>query len=307
MSRFAICSLVAGALLLPLATPASAATGTPFGGSVQKVTSGLAFGDFTFPLAPGKKVTIARHVLDPGELVRWDGPGTTVAINETGPLQHFASCRTQQLWRAFPAYYTVRSKQLGTLNGVTVNSGKDQVVLFTITSEAVGATQGESQLHRHDGNEIPEVGDVGETSTPGAVVDPVQPADGCPSGAEAETTTLAEGGMGAASGIPLIDHNSITIYRHSLPAGHSSSWYSPFDPTLVIPVRGEFSTQQDCADVTARKPGGAFVVEPHVLMRSTEGAEYLSVSWNTQNGLPVDQPYYIPEVPPTDCPDSALS
>lgn len=307
MPRIAVTSLVAGALLLPLAAPAAAAPAAgPVGASVTKVTSGLAFGDFTFPLAEGKKVSIQRHVLDPREIVRWNGAGTTVAINESGPLQNFASCRTQQLWRAFPAYYTVRSKQLGTLTGVTANFGNVPVVLFTITSEAIGAPQGENQLHRHSGNEIPEIGDVGETAD-GAPVDPITPADGCPSGPPAETTTLAEGEMGSAQGIDLIDHNQITIYRHTLPAGYSSGWHSPYDPTFVVPVTGEFTTQQDCADVTSRKPGGAFLVDPHVLVRAAGAAEYLSVSWNTQNGFPVEQPLYVPELPPTECPDSLLN
>ncbi len=112
--------------------------------------------------------------------------------------------------------------------------------------------------------------------------------------------------MGPAQGISLIDHNQITIYRHTVPAGYNSGWFSPYDTTLVVPVRGEFTTQQECTDVTTRKPGGAFVVDPHVQIRATGAAEYLSVAWNTQNGFPVDQPFYVPELPPTDCPDSAL-
>jgi hypothetical protein len=314
MPRFALPSLLAATLLLPVAAPATAADAAagPVGASVQVVTSGLAFGDFTFPLAAGKKVSIQRHVLDPGEIVRWNKAGTTVAINQTGQLQNFPSCKTQQLWRAFPAYYTVRSKELGTLAGVTANLGDKQVTLFTITSDAVGAPQTDAQLHRHSGDEVPGVGDLtgggeDEQVGPGDVVDPIAPAAGCPGGAPAESTTLASGVMGTSQGIDLVDHNQIAIYRHTLPAGYNSGWYAPFDPTFIVPVRGELTTQQDCGDATVRRPGEAFVAGTPMLARTTGAAEYLSVSWNIQNGFPVDQPFYVPELPPTDCPDSPLT
>ncbi len=311
MSRLAVRSLfagvLAGALSLPLAAPAAAApAGSPLGAETTLVTSGLAFGGFTYPLASGKQVTIERHVLDPGEIVRWDGEGTTVAINQSGPLQHFPSCRSTQLWRAFPAYYTVRSEQLGTVKGVTVNQGKVPVVLFTITSEVVGAVQNESQIHRHSGDEIPEIGDVGE-NTDGAPVDPVVPANGCPDGTLAETETLAEGAFtGTPPQLDLVDHNQIAIYRHRVPAGYNSGFFSPYDVTFAIPVAGEITTQHECTDATVRRPGQAFALDPHVLVRTAEAAEYVTVAWNIQNGFPVDRPLYVPELPPTDCPDAVL-
>lgn len=304
--------LAAGALLLPLATPAAAGTTVgPIGASTQLVTSGLAFGDFTYPLAAGKQVTIQRHLLGPGEVVRWDGPGTTVGINQTGELRHFPSCSLQQTWRAFPAYYAVRSQELGTLRGVTVNPGQAPVELFTITSGATGAPQRNDQLHRHSGDEIPSVGDLtagGEDEEVGAdnIVDPIKPAGGCPAGAPAETSTLAAGVMAGDQAIDLTDHNQIAIYRHTLPAGYNSGWYATFDPTFILPGSGEISTQQDCNDALTRRPGDAFMASTPVLVRSTGAAEYLSVSWNIQNGFPVDQPFYVPELPPTDCPDTVL-
>lgn len=313
MPRFTVAALVSGVLLLPLATPAAAlSTAGPVGAGVTKVTDGLAFGDFTYPLVAGRKVTIQKHVLDPGETVTWSGEGTTVAINQSGELRNFPSCKSQQTWRAFPAYYVVRSQELGTLKGVTANLGDKQVVLITITSEAVGAPQTDAQLHRHSGDEVENIGDlssgqedeeVGENN----IVDPIVPATGCPSGGAAETTTLASGAAKSTQGINLVDHNQIAVYRHTLPAGYNSGWYSPFDPTFIIPVRGELSAQQDCADAATLKPGDAFMPGSRMLVRSSAPAEYLSVSWNIQNGFPVDQPFYIPELPPTDCPDSALT
>lgn len=314
MLQVAALPFVVSTLLAPAAAPAVsvAQSAGPVGANVKLVTSGLAFGDFTYPVAEGKRVTISRHVLDPGEIVTWNSPGTTVAINQTGELRNFPSCTSQQTWRAFPAYYVVRSEQLGTLQGVTANLGQRQVELFTITSEAIGAPQTEGQLHRHSGDEIPGVGDLTgggeaeESAVPGGVVDPVGPANGCPSGPAAESARLAAGVMGAAQGISLIDHNQIAIYRHTVPAGYNSGWYSPFDPTFVVPVRGEITVANDCADAVTREPGTAFMANPRTLVRSTGGAEYLSVSWNIQNGMSVEQPLYIPELPPTDCPDSPL-
>lgn len=312
MSRFAVVPLLAGALMFPLATPGAAAPAGlgPVGASTEVVTAGLAFGDFTYPLTAGKQLTVQRHVLDPGEIVRWEGEGTTVAINQTGELANFASCRTKQLWRAFPAYYVVRSKALGTLSGITANLGQDQVELITITSGEVGAPQREDQLHRHaaEGSGLEDLGEEEEAAAPGAVVDPVVPAGGCPAGAPAETTDLASGVVAASTAIELIDHNQIAVYRHTLPAGYNSGWYSPFDPTVVIPVSGEITSSLGCSDATPRRPGSAFYAEGPLLVTNpgSEPAEYLSVSWNIQNGFPVDVPVYVPEPPPTGCMDSVL-
>jgi hypothetical protein len=43
-----------------------------------------------------------------------------------------------------------------------------------------------------------------------------------------------------------------------------------------------------------------------MLVKSSGAAEYLSISWNIQNAFPIDLPFYLPEMPPAGCPESAL-
>lgn len=315
MPPIAVAPLLAGALLFPLAAPSVAGpagtgpVGTgPVGWTISSLTAGLAFGDFTYPVNAGKEITVERHVLDPGEVIRWNGPGTTVAINQSGNLTNFPSCSSKQQWRAFPAYYVVRSQALGTLRGVTANLSEDQIELITITSGATGLPQRTDQLHRHSGNEIPEIGDVGETANEGGIVDPVEPAAACPSGPAGSTTRLASGTAASDEQIDLLDHNQIVVYRHTMPAGFNSGWFASFDPTVIVPVAGQMEWSQGCDDAVPRPVGTAFYPEgPHLARNVGSGpAEYLSLVWNVQNGAPVDVPVLIPELPPTECPDSIL-
>ena len=52
--------------------------------------------------------------------------------------------------------------------------------------------------------------------------------------------------------------------------------------------------------------GEAFLAEGPMLVESAGAAEYLSVSWGIQSAFPIDVPFYLPETPPTGCPESAL-
>ena len=121
MIRSVLAPLLAAVLSFPLLTlaPAAAAPAevAPPVGGVSVVTAGIAFGDFTYRLEQGKKLTVQRHVLDPGEIIRWNGPSSVVAMHgtEEGDLTNFPNCFSQQRWRAYPAYYVARSKDAGTL------------------------------------------------------------------------------------------------------------------------------------------------------------------------------------------------
>ncbi|HUR73475.1 MAG TPA: hypothetical protein VMZ00_04320 [Sporichthya sp.] len=310
MRRSVLPPLVAGALLLSLAAPAQAAPAeeAPPVGNVNVVIGGVALGQFTFPLEAGKALTIQRHALDPGEIIRWKGPSTVVAMhgNEDGDLTNYPNCTSQQRWRAYPAYYVARSKAAGTLTGVTVNTSSVPIEFYTVKSEAIGLPQTDAQLHREPTS--PKPGDVisGEQPNPGGVGDPVTAASGCPTGPEGETTQLASGRMASSQGIDLTDHSQIVVYRHTLPAGYSSGWYSPYWPTLIIPVSGDFTVAHGCNDAAAQPVGRASVAQGPMLVKSSGAAEYLSVSWNVQNGFPIDVPFYLPEGPPAECPESAL-
>ncbi|MBA3742157.1 hypothetical protein [Sporichthya sp.] len=307
MHRSAVTPLLAGALILPLAAPAQAAESEPVG-NVNIVIAGVAFGQFTYPLEAGKRITIQRHVLDPGEIISWNGPSTVVAMhgNEDGDLTNFPNCRSQQTWRPYPAYYVARSKEAGTLTGVTANRSSVPIEFYTVKSEAIGVPQSDGQLHREPTS--PQAGDViaGEEPNPGGVGDPVTVANGCPAGAEGETTQLASGVMGASKGIDLTDHTQIVVYRHKLAAGYSSGWHSPNWPTVIVPISGEITTQHGCTDVTPQPVGEADVATGPILVKSKGAAEYLSVVWNIQNAFPVDAPFNLPEMPPAGCPESAL-
>ena len=139
MRRSVLAPLLAGALALSVTAPAAAEEAMPIGG-VNVVIGGVAFGDFTYPVEAGKRVTVQRHVLDPGEILTWKGPSTVVAMhgNEDGLLQNYPNCNSVQNWRPYPAYYVARSKDAGTLRGVTHNpssvaiefSGEEGVELF---------------------------------------------------------------------------------------------------------------------------------------------------------------------------------
>lgn len=307
MSRIVLAPLLAGVLLVPAVlvpnvTPAAAAETT------TRVTFGQAFGDYAYPLAEGKLFTIQRHVLDPGEVVRWRSEGTTVAIHQTRgvTLTNYPSCTSKQSWRAFPAYYVARSAAAGTLTGVTLNATDKQIELFTLVSEAVGEPQSSEQLHRHPSEgavivEDPMAGDEG------VIVDPVEPATGgCPDGPEAETAVVAAGRSTADDAFEVVDHNLIAVYRHSVPAGWASRWRSPVGPSLLVPIDGEVTSQRGCEDVTPRRTGQAFVVDGPLMMTSRQGADFLEVMWNIPNGTPFDTPPYLPELPPTACPASAV-
>lgn len=311
MQRFVVTSLLAGALAVSLTAPAAAAPAEeaiPIGG-VGVVTAGIAFGDFTYPLQAGKRITVQRHVLDPGEIIRWDGPSTAVAMhnNEEGDLTNYPNCTSQQRWRAYPAYYVARSKDAGTLTGLTQNASSVPIEFYTVSSEAIGAPQSDGQLHREP--EAPQVGEVigeGPEAAPGEIGDPVMAANGCPSGPAGETTQLASGVMSSSEGIDLEDHTQIVVYRHTVPAGYHSGWHSPYWSTVVIPVRGELTVSRTCADATPRPVGQAFRAQGPLLVTSAAPAEYLSVTWGIQNAFPIDVPLNLPELPPASCPESAL-
>lgn len=314
MLRSAAAPVLAGALALSVTAPAAATPAAPAEeampiGNVGVVIAGITFGDFTYPLEAGKRITIQRHVLDPGEVIRWEGPSTVVAMhnNEDGDLTNFPNCTSQQRWRAYPAYYVARSKEANTLTGVTLNSSSVPIEFYTIASEAIGAPQSDGQLHREPTS--PQPGEVlagGAEAAPGEVGDPVTAANGCPSGPEGETTRLAAGKMTSSEQLALSDHTQIVVYRHTVPAGYHSGWYSPYWPSVLIPVSGEISVARDCGDGTALPVGSAARTEGPTLVRSDAAAEYLSVSWNVQNAFPIDVPFYLPEAPPSGCPETAL-
>lgn len=311
MRRFTLTSLLTGALVLPLAGPAAAsptaATAGPIG-EVGVVIAGVALGEYTYPLQEGKAVSVKRHVLDPGEVIRWNTPETLIAMhgNEDGDLTNFPNCNSQQGWRAYPAYYVSRSKDAGTLTGVTANLSQVQIEFFTIESDAIGAQQRDDQLHREPTS--PQAGDIlaGEEPNPGGIGDPVTVANGCPSGPEGETTQLASGRMSADQSPEMIDHSQIVVYRHKVPAGYNSGWYAPYWPTTVIPVSGDISITHGCNEGKAQPVGQAFPAEGPILTTSGNGAEYLSISWGVQNAFPIDVPFYLPERPPFECPETAL-
>lgn len=111
MRRAALLAIPAAAgLLLAAAVPAPAAQSVA--GPVltsEILTAGLAFGDFTYPVQVGKRVTVRRHTLDVGEVVEWrNEPSTTIALFQSGSLTNYPNCSSKQGWRAFPAYYVVR-------------------------------------------------------------------------------------------------------------------------------------------------------------------------------------------------------
>lgn len=311
MRRSALTTLVAGALAVSLTAPAAAeeAEEAMPVGNVNVVIGGVTFGDFTYPVEAGKRITISRHVLDPGEVIRWKGVSTLVAMHgaEDGDLTNFPNCNSQQRWRAYPAYYVARSKEAGTLTGVTANTSSVRIEFYTVKSDAKGAPQSDGQLHREP--EAPQAGEVlsgGAEAAPGEIGDPVMAANGCPAGPEGETTQLASGVMDSSEGIDLEDHTQIVIYRHKLQAGHNSGWHSPYWPTLVIPVGGQIEVAKDCTDSTAYPVGKAFRAQGPLQVRASGTAEYLSVTWNIQNAFPIDVPFYLPEAPPSSCPETAL-
>ncbi|WP_019872776.1 hypothetical protein [Sporichthya polymorpha] len=307
MRRSVLAPLLAGALALSVTAPAAAEEAMPIGG-VNVVIGGVAFGDFTYPVEAGKRVTVQRHVLDPGEILTWKGPSTVVAMhgNEDGLLQNYPNCNSVQNWRPYPAYYVARSKDAGTLRGVTHNPSSVAIEFYTVKSEALGVPQSDGQLHREP--TTPQAGDIlaGEEPNPGGIGDPVTAANGCPIGVEGETTELASAVMDSSAGIDLTDHTQIVVYRHQVPAGYSSGWHSPYWPTLVIPVAGQLDVARGCTDTSAYPVGKGFRADGPVLVRSAGEAEYLSITWNIQNGFPIDLPFYLPEPPPTSCPETAL-
>ncbi len=304
MRRSAVVPFLAGVLVCSLTSPAAA---NPVG-AVEYVIGGVALGDFTYPLKAGKNFTVQRHVLDPGEVITWNGPSTVVAMhaNEEGQLTNYPNCNSQQTWRPYPAYYVARSKEAGTLKGVTANTSSVQIEFFTLKSEAIGVPQSDGQLHREPTS--PQAGDIlaGEEPNPGGIGDPVTAASACPKGVEGETIPLASGRMTNSKDIALTDHTQIVVYRHTVPAGYNSGWYSPYWPSMIVPVKGDLRVSHECGDGTAQPVGSAAMTEGPTLVRSAGAAEYLSVSWNVQNAFPIDVPFYLPELPPTSCPESPL-
>jgi hypothetical protein len=113
--------------------------------------------------------------------------------------------------------------------------------------------------------------------------------------------------MTSSEGIDLTDHTQIVVYRHTLPAGYNSGWYSPYWPTMIVPVKGEVRLAKGCDDGTALPVGSAAMAKGPLLVRSAGEAEYISVSWNVQNAFPIDVPFYLPEPPPSSCPESPLT
>lgn len=287
-----IAPMAVGALMAAaIPAPGAPAVAGPVTTS-EIITAGLAFGDFTYPVQEGKQVRIRRHVLDVGEVVQWKNqPSSTIALFQSGRLTNYPNCSSKQGWRAFPAYYVVRSAADKTLSGVTVNDGDEQVELITISSEAVGAPQRDDQLHRHSG---------------GAVVDPVVPAKGCPSGPAAESTDLAKGVATESAGVDLTDHNQIGVYRHVLPAGHEGGWNFHPDPAVVIQTRGSTTVWSDCDSSVTQKPGNAYVQQaaaaPQLITNpGSAEAEYLEVVLNIPRNYPIDFPPIIPSLPPAGC------
>ena len=202
----------------------------------------------------------------------------------------------------------MRSAAEGTLTGVTVNTSDEQVELFTLVSEAIGKPQTDDQLHRHAPGQSEGIGGEGEEEAQGEIVDPVQPVKGgCPDGQAAETTCWPPGmrpRTRVRTGRPQPDRRVPALG----PAGLQQRVDYPSSPTLVVPISGELTSQHGCSDVTARTVGQAFVADGPLLMKNPEGqaAEYLSVVWNIPNGMVIDVPLYMPELPPTACPATAL-
>ncbi|MGQ0632271.1 MAG: cupin domain-containing protein [Sporichthyaceae bacterium] len=316
----AVVPLAAAAALVAAATPIVVAPQAgarsdglgPVGMSAEFVTAGIQFGDFTYPLAEGKKITVSRHILGPGQILRWEGPGSTIALNQDGPLAHFPSCTkgatTQQRWRAFPAYYYLRTADTKTLTGMTVNTGNEPVELISLTSEALGVPQTAAQLHRH----APDASSEGEAATLGEVVDPVLPAKSCPRGSGAQTSVIASGISTVDKGFDLIDHEQIALYRYTLPAGYNSGWHFLPDETFVIAISGQATRFTGCNESTVQKPGSAYLHDaagaPQLITNpGADSAEYLAVVLDIPNGFPVDVPTALPAPPPMQCLDSPLT
>ncbi|MGQ0626356.1 MAG: hypothetical protein ACT4PP_17120 [Sporichthyaceae bacterium] len=306
-------ALLGAALGLGAAPQAGARTTGlgPVGMSAEFVTAGIQFGDFTYPVATGRKLTVSRHLLEPGEVLRWDGPGSTIALNQDGLLAHFPSCTkgasTQQRWRAFPAYYYLRTADTKTLRGMTVNTGEQSVELISITSEALGVPQTPQQLHRHAAGE----NEAGEEGAPGEVVDPVLPAKACPSGAAAESAVIATGISTLDAGFDLLDHEQIALYRYTLPAGYNSGWHFLPDQTLVIQTSGEATRFTSCTASSTQRAGSVYLHDaagsPQLITNpGSSAAQYLAIVLDIPNAFPVDVPTAIPAPPPMQCLDSPL-
>ena len=88
--------LLAGSLLLATAAPSAAVPNQLGGLGGVVVGAGVALGAYDYPVQAGRKVTVQRYTLKPGELIRWGArPETVVVIPTGGELINFPTCALQ--------------------------------------------------------------------------------------------------------------------------------------------------------------------------------------------------------------------
>src|SRR5882757_4112455 len=85
MRHTAAVPLLAGSLLLAAAAPSAAVPNQIGGLGGVVVGGGVALGAYDYPIEGGRKLTVERYTLKPGEIIRWGKrPSTVVVIPQQG-------------------------------------------------------------------------------------------------------------------------------------------------------------------------------------------------------------------------------
>lgn len=264
--------------------------------TVELVGSGSAFGAYTFPIATGKTATVRRYTLAPGQVISWGPrPGTVVAIVTAGEATNYLSCKLKQNWKPDHSYFLARSKAAGTLSGITVNESNAPAEILAVISAVAGPAQRPDQLHMEAGK--PE-------DAPLAAI-------GCPSGAPATSTDLGSGRVTGNGDFAQDDHQLVTIYSYALAPGYSSGWLYLTDPGFLVQTKGTVEIWRDCTNKVRREAGTTYLNDAideseRFVNSSSSQAEFLVVGLNVSSVYPLELGPAFPELPPSDCPQTAF-
>ncbi|HZE67658.1 MAG TPA: hypothetical protein VE081_13560 [Sporichthyaceae bacterium] len=298
MRHTAAIPLLAGSLLLAAAAPSAAVPNQIGGLGGVVVGGGVALGAYDYPIEGGKKLTVERYTLKPGEIIRWGKrPSTVVVIPQQGDLVNYPTCALQYPMASGQASWLPRSRHTGNLSGVTANQTDAPIDVVAVISDVPGLPPRADQMHRESEQGPPEP-------------DP-QPASGCPAGNAASPVEVVSGIATAGARINTIDHGQVAVYRYTLAPGASTGWHFLPDPALVLPVKGSLVLRQDCGSGTPARLGQARLSsadgDPQLLVNNgTDTAEFFLVVFNIPNAYPVVIPDAVPGPPPTDCPASIV-
>jgi quercetin dioxygenase-like cupin family protein len=179
---------------------------------------------------------------------------------------------------------------------VSPSTTAERAEIVAVVSGAVGAVQRDDQKHRHGTQEV----------------DPPRAVEACPTGAAAEVQDLAEARMSTGAAFDQVDHDQIALYRYRLAPGSSSGWHHLPDPGFIVQAAGSTTVRTGCEETATYEPGGAYVHDardrPQLITNpGTEAAEYYVVAFQVPSTHPADVPRMTPAVPPSNCPESALT